>query len=522
MTHNTFSFMETMAVFGAANQTGTSGDDILTGGPDDDVLDGKAGNDQLFGGDGDDQLFGGDGDDFLVGGSGDDYLNPGDNVNGFDGIATGIGDDIVDLSDQTPGASEVGLFHDQIYGHDQGIAVAIDGVANTGSIDKGGTNGTTTILEVNTGLRENPGVYGGMLISGTQWADSFHINPGDNGWLVIRGGGGTDSYVIDASAGFLRLDFANGVQGLRADLRTGIIANDGHGNRETITGTGGVSEIRGNDQNDIIKGSGRDESFILRGGVDVLDGRGGTDLVRYDRASVDAVSVDLQAGSATGIWQGQAFNHSLDNIEDVRGSRFADDRISGTNGANTLSGRGGDDTLKGRGGKDVLNGDDGNDKLVGGAGDDILIGDGPGWYFYDPDTVNSGHDTLLGGRGNDILKGGLDGDILEGGLGRDILKGGAGNDAMNGGAGNDKMTGGKGADRFIFSAGNDRITDFNAANNREKIDLSNVASIRHFNDLRNNHTSQDGSDLVITDDSGNSLTLTGLEIGDLDRGDFVF
>ncbi len=63
---------------------------------------------------------------------------------------------------------------------------------------------------------------------------------------------------------------------------------------------------------------------------------------------------------------------------------------------------------------------------------------------------------------------------------------------------------------------------FNAVNNKEKIDLSDVVSIKGFKDLKNNHTTQDGSDLVIDDGVGNTLTLNGLTIGDFDKGDFIF
>ena len=65
-----------------------------------------------------------------------------------------------------------------------------------------------------------------------------------------------------------------------------------------------------------------------------------------------------------------------------------------------------------------------------------------------------------------------------------------------------------------------RILD--VGNDNDKIDLFDVASIRGFRDLRNDHTMQDGSDLMIDDKDGNTLTLNGLTIGDLDRGDFIF
>ncbi len=102
------------------------------------------------------------------------------------------------------------------------------------------------------------------------------------------------------------------------------------------------------------------------------------------------------------------------------------------------------------------------------------------------------------------------------------MRGGTGKDRLDGGDGNDILTGGRGADRFVFSTGDDVIRDFNAANNHEKIDLSDVAAIRGFWDLKHNHVTQGSDGLVIDDGAGNALTLDGLEIGDLDPGDFIF
>ena len=84
------------------------------------------------------------------------------------------------------------------------------------------------------------------------------------------------------------------------------------------------------------------------------------------------------------------------------------------------------------------------------------------------------------------------------------------------------MTGGIGADPFIFSEGNDKITDFNTANNKEKIDLSDAASITGFNDLINNHVTEVNGNLVIDDLAGNTLKLLGVLIADIDKGDFIF
>ncbi|MEG4862098.1 hypothetical protein QUA97_01595, partial [Microcoleus sp. CZ3-B2] len=109
-----------------------------------------------------------------------------------------------------------------------------------------------------------------------------------------------------------------------------------------------------------------------------------------------------------------------------------DDKVLGTDLA---------DTLNGLGGNDDINGVAGNDSLMGGAGNDNLNGSG-------------GNDSLTGGDGNDILNGGI------------------GNDSLSGGVGNDNLTGGAGSDTFIFEAtsGEDRIADFVVAD--DKIQLA--------------------------------------------------
>lgn len=65
-------------------------------------------------------------------------------------------------------------------------------------------------------------------------------------------------------------------------------------------------------------------------------------------------------------------------------------------------------------------------------------------------------------------------------------------------------------------AGND------ALDGDEEIDLSGVASIGGFKDLKNNHMSQAGADVVIDDLDGNTLTLAGVSLSDLDKDDFMF
>lgn len=179
-----------------------------------------------------------------------------------------------------------------------------------------------------------------------------------------------------------------------------------------------------------------------------------------------------------------------------------DDRYFGGKGRDTLVGYSGQDELFGGNGRDYLSGNSGKDLLAGQAG----------------------HDYLVGGYGYDELRGGKGRDTLRGGNGNDTLLGGKGTDHLNGDAGNDFLTGGKGTDTFMFTSnfGNDVITDFDAINENEVIDLSGVDAIISYSDLMDNHISQTGDDVLIQDGNGNAITLQGINLAELDQGDFIF
>lgn len=159
---------------------------------------------------------------------------------------------------------------------------------------------------------------------------------------------------------------------------------------------------------------------------------------------------------------------------------------------------------------DVIYGTDVRDVIASGRGNDKVFG-------------LTGNDVLNGGAGRDKLFGAAGGDKLLGGKGWDWLYGQKGFDVLNGGQGNDVLVGGLGADVFIFAGkfGKDVIKDFNANSNLEDIDLSGVAAITGFFDLKNNHMVQDGDDVLIT--AGvNSILLENVDIADLHAADFIF
>ena len=154
----------------------------------------------------------------------------------------------------------------------------------------------------------------------------------------------------------------------------------------------------------------------------------------------------------------------------------------------------GRDTFELSADRDHMRGFGGNDRMFGYGGADILRGDG-------------GRDRLFGGADNDVLKGGNGGDFLRGGPGRD------------------REYGGKGEDVFIFKTGDDMsiIKDFDARGAvHDVIDLSGLASVKHWSDLKNNHMTRVGTDVEIDGGGGDVIRIKDVTLGSLDKGDFLF
>ncbi len=477
-----------------------SQDDRIDGGADNDIFRGGAGDDMIFGNDGNDRLLGGNGNDYLDGGNGRDRLDPGEN-SFYDTVSAGKGNDTIIMSSIKKGY--VDIVH---YDLTNRITVDIDAGANTGTITKK-FGGVTTLIDVKNPIESGSGPIGGLGIYGTDKGDVFNLAFGTvSGWMQLRGRGGNDTFNIGSGDVAVRLDYRDSPGNVIVDLKLGTANNDGFGNKDTIIGTGDVWEVRSSMNNDIVRGSAADESFILMAGADIVNGRGGFDRLRYDRTGVDGVDVDLEAGTGTGVWRGEAFNHTISNIEWLLGSNGNDDLIGANDQENRIDGRDGDDIIDGANRKDILNGEGGNDDIAAGGGNDIVDG-------------GAGNDKLLGEAGHDTIRGGAGNDIMNGAKGDDTMIGGKGRDKMNGGTGNDTMTGNSGKDVFIFSAGNDIVTDFKPI---DRIDLRKVASITSFTDLKNNHTDDIGGNLVINDGAGNTMTLNGVTEASLLADDFIF
>ncbi|SPF81808.1 beta strand repeat-containing protein [Pseudoprimorskyibacter insulae] len=350
-----------------------------------DTMTGGAGNDFFWGDDGDDVLSGGTGQDTLLGGNGNDSLNPGNSDN-FNVIVAGAGDDTVDFTGITAQYFNPALYH---YDLPQGINAAVDGAANTASIDKNGA-GITTIVNVRAALQGD-----GLTLNGTSYDDLFNIDLTSGDWVGVEGERGNDTINIGAGNGTVRIDYmdSSATSGVLANLTSGIVANDGLGYIDQINIDVGARlvEIRGTDLDDSIMGSAGSDRFITEQGDDTIDGSDGWDTVRYNRSGVGAVTVDLGAGTATGTWDGVVFFDTLRNIEAVSGSRDDDDLLIGDDNDNYLAGEGGNDTLIGNGGDDSFEDLDGDNSISGGSGEDYA-------------TIGRGNSTVDGGADYDTVE----------------------------------------------------------------------------------------------------------------------
>lgn len=354
--------------------------------------------------------------------------------------------------------------------------------------------------------------------SGTDGADNFNLLNGDDtfaaggGADTINGASGDDSILGEAGNDSLIGSSGNDTLdgGADNDLLNGgndlDVLNGGAGN-DTLLGGRDADTLDGGADNDVLEGgSGAD---ILTGGtgadVFVFNSTSGQDTVTdfedgVDSFDVKALGVTSMADMVvTQIDAGVLVDLGGGNTITLENAILAD--IDLTDFGLTA------DPIMGGGGKDNISGGDGADAIYGQGGNDKLMG-------------NAGNDTLDGGNNNDRLYGGADEDSLSGGQGNDQLWGGTGADILDGGRGRDILHGEAGADRFVFAAnsGTDTITDFEVG--VDLIDLT-ALGLGGMGDLL---IQQFGADTRISLDggTGNTVTLSGIDLLDLDVTDFSF
>ena len=319
---------------------------------------------------------------------------------------------------------------------------------------EGGPNGVTVNLGTNTATDTfgNTDTLNGIVsVNGTNFVDSLTGDDSTNDFFSP--GGGNDT--IDGKSGFDTLEYGvNAFYNLNSFgfPAVGITVNHTGDNAGTVIDPLGATDtftnierIRGTNYADTYNGSAFDDSFRGYGGNDVFNGGDGFDEVDYrgdaSRGGLNGVNVNLGGSTAT---DGFGNTDTLNNIEQVFGTQFADTILGGTGGeflggdagADTINGGDGDDSIRGGAGNDTINGGNGNDRADyrnEGAGTSAInvtmTGAGAGTVvdaFGNTDTLISIeaiaatdlNDTLTGsaadddfrpGRGNDTVNAGSDG-----------------------------------------------------------------------------------------------------------------
>ena len=228
----------------------------------------------------------------------------------------------------------------------------------------------------------------------------------------------------------------------------------GNNNNNLLQGTGQADEIEGLGGNDTLNGfNGRDsllggngtDSLLGSEGADSLEGGNGDDTIKGGEDN-DRIKGDLDNDSLEGNDGDDTLYGNLGNDRLVGGSGY--DLLYGNQGQDTINGNNEADLIYGDSGDDVLNGDDGDDTLYGGDDDDELFGS----LGKDSLEGNDGDDTLNGDNGNDTVFGGNGADLVRGQKGDDFLIGGSGNDTLKAGEGADNLNGNNGDD-FIEGEG---------------------------------------------------------------------
>jgi Ca2+-binding RTX toxin-like protein len=166
-------------------------------------------------------------------------------------------------------------------------------------------------------------------------------------------------------------------------------------------------------------------------------------------------------------------------------------------------------------GGSVLSGGDGNDLYFVLAKDDLII-----------EAVNGGIDTVLTWRTSYTLGANVENLTV---LGQDltargneldnIIAGGEGRQILVGDGGNDTLIGGGGSDLFVMNvgSGHDTIVDFQA------IDVARIGSygFKTFAQVTDS-MSQDGANVVLTLNSGATITFQNKSIADFEADDFQY
>ncbi|CAN7756272.1 VCBS domain-containing protein [Bradyrhizobium sp. LjRoot220] len=380
-------------------------------------------------------------------------------------------DDILRGSDNGPGSFEAyegrrgndtiegrGGYDVVVYATDLTTTTGITVNMATGTVTGDVTVGTDTLRQVEA-VR---GTNFNDLYDATNFGTAGTANIGSSGTFNdFQGGGGNDTVIGN---GATRVNFSSALAGVTVNLQTNLgqpgvtatnVAGTATGATEGADTLTGVNAAQGSSFNDTLLGSNFNNTLTGLGGDDIIDGRGGFDTASYNSMtlSTGGIAVMLAAGTVTDNVSGVIGQDTLQSIEAIQGTHFADTfnatgyglagalNVGNNFSFNQFEGLGGNDTITGNGNTRLgyFNATAGVTVVFTGSGSGTAVGNasvGTDTFTLVNSITGSGHgDSITGDGTNNAFDGGAGDDTINGGGGSDTITGGAGNDTIEGGSG---------------------------------------------------------------------------------------
>ncbi|WP_128935729.1 VCBS domain-containing protein [Bradyrhizobium zhanjiangense] len=331
--------------------------------------------------------------------------------------------------------------------------VTVDLLAGTANGDA--STGSDTFSGVNAVMASmfNDVIYGSNNTAATETFTGLAGNDSIDG----RGGFDIISYNnIYFSTGPVTIDFtagtASGDSSIGNDTFRGIEGAQGTTFNDVFTATNFGAIGFQNAAVNNVGNNGNFNQFEGLAGNDTITGNGNTRII-YASAT-DAVTINLQAGTATGGSSIGADTYT--GVNSATGSNQADTYNAATfvglfGTFNLFEGLLGNDTITGNGNTRVS-----YSQASGGVSVDLSTGAVSG--AAGADVITGGVNSVQGSNLADTLVGSSNDEYFFGGGGADTISAGGGNDGITGQGGNDTIDGGAGTDMVIFSGTQSQYT----------------------------------------------------------------
>ncbi|WP_370126386.1 M10 family metallopeptidase C-terminal domain-containing protein [Bradyrhizobium ottawaense] len=338
-------------------------------------------------------------------------------------------------------------------------AVTVDLLAGTASGDLSTGNDTFSGVNAVMASMFNDTISGSNTTTATE---TFTGLAGDD---FIDGRGGFDiiSYNnIYFSTGAVTINFtagtATGDGSIGNDTFRGIEGAQGTTFNDVFTATnfGAVGFQNGATNN--VGNNGNFNQFEGLAGNDTITGNGNTRII-YSSAT-DAVTINLQAGTATG--GGSIGTDTYVGVNSATGSNLNDTyNATGFTGVTSAGSFGTFNLFEGLLGNDTITGN-GNTRVsysqASGGGVSVDLSTGLVSGAAGADFITGGVNSVQGSNQADTLVGSSNNEFFFGGGSGDTINAGGGNDGITGQGGNDTIDGDAGTDMVIFSGTQSQYT----------------------------------------------------------------